>query len=578
MRSLFPLFVLVANCLFAIFLFWSAWSHPSSAWIGENHDAPVMMWYLAWTPHNLVSLPRHPLFTDFIMYPSGVNLMWNPSLVFPALLVWPITALFGPIVAFNVVATMALAVSSWAAYLVVRRYTSHELVATFAGMVYGFSPYMILQSLGHTNLTIAVFPPLVWLLLDELLVRRRWHPAVVGVLLGAACSAQVLTSLEILATTALVAAIGVGLLAMLCWRQVGTVFPRAVAGGAVALITFFVLAAYPLYTAFFGPQRVSGTLQPPNVFVADVLSFVIPPGYAYLGAVHFVDVVGPFTGNGVETGGAYLGIPGLVILALALIFGWRSSVARFAGLLTVGIMVLALGPRLHYDGHIIDVRLPWAAVQHLPLMVNALPVRLMLFAWLGVALVLGVVGSRLIESGKRGLAIAVVSAALFAAPIFPTPPLLATPAYAPQFFSPHGEVTRIPVGSVALVTPLSNQASTTAMYYQMVADFRFRMPEGLAYIPGPTFNPPPSDLQQAIGELDAGSYPGQPPAHERQQALDNLKQWKVDTIVVGPSPGEGRIVTFFTRVTGRPPQRTGGVWVWWNVRSTVLAQAGGSSG
>jgi hypothetical protein len=198
---------------------------------------------------------------------------------------------------------------------------------------------------------------------------------------------------------------------------------------------------------------------------------------------------------------------------------------------------------------------------------GALPVRLMLFAWLGVAVVLGVVGGRLISSGWRSAVAATAGLAVFLIPIFPTPPLLTTPMAAPGFFSPRGQVMRIPRGSVAIVTPFSNQESSTAMYWQASADFRFRMPEGEAFVPGPSLSPPPSDLQQDLVALDAGTYPASVPAGERERALVNLRQWNVDTIVVGPSPGEGRIVTFFTRVIGRGPERTGGVWVWWNVRS-----------
>jgi hypothetical protein len=335
------------------------------------------------------------------------------------------------------------------------------------------------------------------------------------------------------------------------------------------VVTFVALAAYPLQVALFGPLRVSGALQSPGVFSADLLSFVTPPGYRYLGAAQAAPIAATFTGNMVEAGSAYLGLTGLVLLVVALVLGRRSSIVRFAGLLTIGMLVLALGARLHVAGHVTEVRLPGLVIAHLPLMQSVLPVRLMLFTWLGVAVVLGVVGDRLVSSGRTGAIAVAVSSVLLIVPIFPIPPLLSTPTSAPEFFSPHGQVTRIPRGSVALVTPFSNVRSSTAMYWQMSSDFRFRMPEGEAYVPGPSLSPPPSDLQQDLVALDAGNYPRQPPADERARALANLKQWNVDTIVVGPSPGAARIGAFFTRVTGRPPERAGGVWVWWNVRATV---------
>jgi hypothetical protein len=567
--TLWALLVLGVNCLLAVALFSSAWAHPASSWIGDDGDPHLMIWGLAWTPHSLESL-GHPLVTNFIMYPASANLMWATSLIFPALVLWPVTALFGPVVAFNLLTTLALAISGWVAYLVVRRYASNELMAALAGIVYGFSPYMVLQSLGHTHLIIAIVPPRVWLLLDELLVRRRWHPALLGALLGAACGAQLLTSTEILATTALVAAVGVGLLAMLHRRQVRGVMSRAAAGMAAAIATFLLLYAYPLKVLLFGPQRVSGRLQPLNVYVADLLSFVTSPGYRFLDPPISHQIFATFTGNRVETGDAYLGLPGLVILTIAVLGGRRSAAVRFAGLFTLAVMVLALGPSLHVAGHVTAVPLPWALIQQLPLMENAIPARLMLFAWLGAAIVLGVMGSRLLESGRRGAVAVLGASVLFAVPLFPTSLLLTTPAHAPDFFTPGGNVARVPQGSVALIAPFANEESSTAMYWQLSAGFRFRMPEGEAYVPGPagpSLSPPSSDLQQDLVELDAGSYPVRPPAGERVGAVADLRRWDVDTIVVGPSPGESRVVAFFTRVTGRPPERTQGVWVWWNVRS-----------
>jgi hypothetical protein len=567
-RSLvWPSGVLVANLAFAVWLFWSTWQHPASSWIGDDRDPHILIWALGWTPHNLATLPRHPLITDYIMYPAGANLMWNVSLIFPALVLWPVTALFGPIVTYNVLSTAALALSSWAAYLVVRRYAASEFIAFIAGMLYGFSPYMILQSVGHTQMTIGIFPPLVWLLLDELLVRRRWSAPLIGVLLGVAGTAQLLTSTEILSTTALVAGIGVVLLALLNRTQVRPVLPRAAVGSAVALVTFLVLGAYPLKNLLFGPQRVFGILNVPNIYVADLLSFIVPPGYRIFSALRTWPITTHFTGLGIETGGVYLGPTGLAVMIAALVVGWRWSVVRFAGLLTLAVMVLSMGAVLHINGWVTGLSLPWRLLRRIPLMASALPARLALFQWLGLAVLLGVVGSRFVAAGRRG-ALGVVSAAVvLIVPLFPTPPMMSTSSTAPAFFASGGEVNRIPPGSVALIVPFSNQESSTAMYWQALSNYRFRMPEGEAYVPGPSLSPPPSQVQTDLVELEAGSYRPRPLSVEREQARINLRQWNIDTIVVGPTPHQRAIVAYFTRVTGRRPEHTEGVYVWWDVKA-----------
>lgn len=565
--SLWPVGVLVANCVVAVLLFSNTWAHPASSWIGDSHDPKFIIWALALTSHSLATFQRHPLFTDFMLYPTGLNLMWNISLIFPGVVLWPVTALLGPVVSYNAAMTGALAASGWCAYLVVRRYASNEFVSALAGMLYGFSPFMILHSLGHLHMIIAVFPPLVWLLLDELLVRRRWPPIVVGLLLGAAGAAQLLTSTELLATTVLVAAFGLVLLAVLHPRQVGAVTRRALVAGAVALVTFAVLGAYPLKNLLFGPARPSGTINTPDVYVADLVNFVVPVGYRILSALWSWPITVHYTGTGVENGGVYLGLSGLVVFVTALVVGWRWGVVRFAGLLTAGVVVLSMGAWLHVNGRVTRVPLPWTVIRHVPLMANIIPVRLAVFMWLGLVVVVGVVASRFLARGRRATIGVAIAAVFLIVPIFPTPPMLSTPASAPAFFTSGGEVSRIPQGSVALIVPFSDQDSLTAMYWQAVSNFRFRMPEGTGYHSGPpSLSPPPSQIQTDLVELEVGNYPSRPLAAEQYGAWFNLRQWNVDTVVVGPTPGESRVVAYFTRVIGRPPERTGGVHVWWNVR------------
>ena len=43
---------------------------------------------------------------------------------------------------------------------------------------------------------------------------------------------------------------------------------------------------------------------------------------------------------------------------------------------------------------------------------------------------------------------------------------------------------------------------------------------------------------------------------------------EASTVVAGPSPGQSRIVEYFTALLGRPPDKSGGVAVWWNVNGS----------
>jgi hypothetical protein len=113
-----------------------------------------------------------------------------------------------------------------------------------------------------------------------------------------------------------------------------------------------------------------------------------------------------------------------------------------------------------------------------------------------------------------------------------------------------------------LVTPFSSHQSTDAMYWQAVANYRFRMPEGDAFTPGPYLGPRPTFLQATLDALDAGSAVAVTPDTRAMFAAD-LDSHLITTIVAGPSPGQDAIVSFLTDVEGRPPVDDGGVKVWW---------------
>jgi hypothetical protein len=552
----------------ALLLFSSAWIHPSAAWIGDDRDPHLFIWYLGWTPHQLSRL-ENPLFTTHLAYPEGSNLMWNTAVLAPAIVLWPVTAAFGPVVSYNVMATAALALSAWCAFLALRRFLHHDLAAALGGYLYGFSPYMVAQSMRHPHVTLAMFPPLALLLLHEIAVERRHNPLLIGALLGTASAVQLLTGEEILVTTMLVAALGVVLLAVLHPSEiVGRLSRTAMALGAAAA-SFLVLAGYPLVFQLFGPQRVSGLLQPKNKYVSDLLGFVVPPTPMALSTQATHAITDAFTGNLTENG-AYLGLPLLILLIVAAVRGWERPVVRWATLLTVAIAVLSLGPRLHVGGYPTAIPLPWALIGDVPLAENILPDRLMLFAYLGVALVAGHLLVTALREGHSRAGMAAAAIALV--PLVPLLPYPATAASAPAFFQPGGDAAHLHLSSVILVTPFAGHLSSDAMYWQAVAGYGFRMPEGEVFVPGPSLGPRPSPLEDTLTALNRGEEPPEV-STDSARMLEELRALGVTDVVVGPSYGHDRIVTYLSALLGRAPVRSGDVDVWWDVRGSISQAA-----
>lgn len=547
---------LLVYSIISIVVFAGVWANPAGAWIGDNKDPKLFIWYLGWIPHQL-SQGQSPLFTDYLSYPAGVNLMWNTSLVFPALVLWPVTSIFGPIVAYNLLMTAAAALSAWLGFLAARRFVEHSLMCVFAGFLYGFSPGMMAQATGHPHAMIGLFPPIALILAHELLVLQRFPAALMGGLAGLAAALQLLTGEEVLATTALIAALGVALLAFLKWRSVAEKLPYAMKGIGAAVLTFVILAAYPLAVQFLGPQRVFGNVQAQDVYVSDLLAFVVP-NHVWLHNSATAEIVTHFTGNSTEDN-AYVGFPLLVLFVWGLVASWRRLSFRWAGLLTLTIAILSLGPHLHVYGQSTALWLPWVVVARLPLMGSADPSRLMLVAFLGIGIAVG----SLMSTRLRHLGSSTLLVVGFAA-VVPAIPATSTMASVPIFFQQGGGVQSIPAGSVALITPFSSRQSTDAMYWQTVAQYRFRMPEGDAFTPGPYLGPHPSHIQTSLEALDQGQVVTTSPS-ERDQALRDLAAFRVATVVVGPSPGRDAIVTYLTAILGASPAENGGVYVWWHL-------------
>ena len=546
----------------AVLLFSSVWISADRRLAFGDVDVRELTWFMGWTPYAL-SHAQTPLFTTHIDYPSGVNLMWNTGLFMPAFLLWPVTATLGPIVASTTALTLAVAFSAWAAYLVARRYVHQQAGAIGAGLVYGFSPLMISQSVGHLHVTVAIFPPLALLALDEILVRQR-HPSwLVGGALGVGAVAQLLTGAEILALTVLFAAVGTAVLAAVHWRQIPARLPYVAKALIAALIVALPLAAYPLWMQFFGPERVYGTL--PDAYNTDLYAPFIPTQWQLF---RFAPSLGDrlISRNVFELGGAYIGIPLILICAWVTVRLWSRPIVRLASIMAVAATILAMGDTLHRDGHATRWPLPWRLLEHLPLMQNTSPPRFMLFTYLGVALLLAVFIDWALTRPSRAPRLAGIGATIVALlALFPAVPYPSDLAVVPDFFRAGGGAGRIPTGSVVLVAPFSRHFTSDAMMWQSIAGMSFRMPEGYAYRPGPTRDPPASALQTQLNAIyyDLDRQPLTPQLE--QQFRDDLGRMGVGTVVVGPEPREAEVLDLFRQTLGREPEQAGGVAVWWSI-------------
>ena len=597
-RSRDDLLALLGFLVLSVLLFAGSWRTPMSSVPGRTEDIGIIVWFLRWIPFAL-GHGQNPLITNYLNAPEGVNSMWNASMPVAGVAMWPFTSIFGPVFSYNLLVTLAIALSAWCAFLAARRYVASWVAAALGGLLYGFSPYMIAQSQGHLHVTLAFIPPLMLLLFDEIVVRQRRPVRWMGVLLGLLAACQLLLAEELLATEVVTAMLGIALLITLYPQRLQAHRRYALAALGIAAAVFLVLAAVPIGFQFFGPQHVTGAVQIRNAYVSDLLGFVVPTAHQQFAPAAAVQVTEGFSGYSSEWD-AYLGLPLIGILIYVSVRFWARPLVRVTSTLLVVLAILSLGTTLHVAGRwtvlpvgalalaapwlrrVIPVRFglyvfpaAWVGLVAAPILSSALPARLMLYVFLFAGLLVAVFADDMLAAstvpstasggglktflkGGGARALLIGAALLLLTPRLPFP---AAPVDVPTFFTGAG-VRQLPQGSVALVLPYARLANSSAMFWQAASDMRFRMPESYALLPGPSFSSAPTATGTLMRTIELGEAPAALTDDLRQQVWGELNAWKVQTIIVGPMRNRERMLAFFTWLTDTAPRQDGGVSIW----------------
>ncbi|MDQ6771534.1 MAG: hypothetical protein M3024_00865 [Candidatus Dormibacteraeota bacterium] len=528
------------------------------------------MWFLTWDAF-AVSHHLNPFYTDLILHPAGINLMWNPARWTQGVVMAPLTLTLGPVFAYNASQVVALALSAWAAYLALVALIGSRLGAFCGGLLYGWSPYMLGHAPIHSDFIFVPIPPLVLLIFHRLAVDPAATPWKWGVALGILGAVQFLAAEEVAATMALLAAIGAGL--HLLTRRIGReTFRRCATAVLIAGCLSAILLAVPVGYQFFGRETLHGEFHGYGFYETDLLGFVIPTSTLAAYPAALPSWADRFGGGRAEQT-AYLGLPLLLLLGYTA-WRWRDRVmVSWSAAMLVIAAVLSMGPLLQAGGRVFQVPLPWLIFQFLPLLGSVLTGRLMLYAYLMAAVLLGYFIGRLPDLAPRPRIAGYLLLAVVAVSLFPSAPLAPYRRTVPAFFTGSG-VERIE-GETVLVAPFSadpglikNPAYEVAdpMLWQAASGMRFKTPAGYAWGRGrdgkPLAGPARTrtqDLMTGIGR--SGTYPTLCQT-DRDQVFADLRNWGVSAVVVGPMGRRAKMVEFFTDLLGSPPDDVGGVSLW----------------
>ena len=354
----------------------------------RSPDPNFYVWSLRWWPY-AIGHGLNPIYSSQIAAPTGHSLAWATTVPPLSLLAAPLTLVEGPVVAFNLLTAIGLPLTAWATFVLCRRLTGSFWPALAGGAVFGFSSYLSMHTDGgQLNILYSLLLPI----LAYLVV--RWHEASISprtfvILAGIVMALQFYLFLETFAdmTALIVVSLLIGL--ALAGRAGRPVIVRLAGMLGIAYALAMVLAAPVLAYAV--------TAKPPLPLPStglDLASLVVPRSGRTLGISWLARAAAE--PHPISAGG-YIGVPLLALVILLALAGWSSRLVRFLTCMLVVIIVASVGPVLYVEGSVVT-RLPWAGLYGLPFVRNAYPARLMLFAFLALA-----VATSLYLAGQAGL-------------------------------------------------------------------------------------------------------------------------------------------------------------------------------
>ncbi|MGH7812939.1 MAG: hypothetical protein ACREQI_02930 [Candidatus Binataceae bacterium] len=399
----------------------------------------MFMWYLVWWPYALAHR-INPVITNYIWAPGGINLAWTTSIPLPSLLMWPVTAMLGPIAAFNLLGLLALPLAASSAYLLCQYVSRAWWPSLIGGYIFGFSPYLIYeQHSGHLFATL-VFPvPLAVLIVartinGELGLRRS------ALMLAAILGIEFLISTEVFATMTMFGAI------TLCigWLFAPAAISRRITQAMTATLGAYLLAAFALLP-----------------YICCLFAWGLPHG----------EIWPQFGGRNAIGSLPLLPPVGLQLAAIELLYlwkEWRNALCRTLVCSLIAISVLMMPGRVRVFGIVVPT--PSRIVMALPLIEKALQGRFVLYAYL----IFAVIAAVWFCKSRFGTRIDIAIAALVViAPLRPSYfRFPCTPAVTPAFFTSGTYASYVRRGEIALVLPFGFRGNSslwqaeTAMYFR----------------------------------------------------------------------------------------------------------------
>ena len=328
----------------------------------QHHPVPIdagqNLWMLWWARYALLN-GHNPFSTQYLFYPDTIDLFWQTLGLPNALMVFPVLAAFGPILAFNLIELLSFGLSGYFVYRIGRSIFESRIIALLSGFIFAFSPYHM-QPIYSGSLEIAAIH---WIALYVLMLMRALARPSAWNIVGAAV-VLIVTTLSshyygLFCAVYTAAHVGLALLFFRQWRSRWRALSSAV---AIGLLWIGLLIPFVWPPGELGSAVLHDWYERQVFHSAELIDFVAPNvlhplwgdlAFTWLSRRH---PFGPESGAGA----------GIVVYLLAL---WgvvkygRAAWPWFV--LTLVMAVLALGPELTFGGEASGVPLPFRGLDYL---------------------------------------------------------------------------------------------------------------------------------------------------------------------------------------------------------------------
>ncbi|MGC8837657.1 MAG: hypothetical protein ACP5UM_04485, partial [Anaerolineae bacterium] len=376
--------MLLAYFLGTVAMTWPLATVLGGAIPGDGFDGWQNLWNLWWVKKALLDLHQNPFHSDYIFYPTGVDLYFHTLNIFNGLVSLPVQGAGNLFWAYNFVVFLSFVLGGYGAYLLTRyvlgragwrQGAPREWAAFLGGCVFTFSPFHFAHLLGHMQVFSLEWVPFYALAFLRALEPRRARPGqrppVLEPWLRAALPAFFLI-LVALCDWYYVMYLAFFSLLYLAYQAGARRLRREALQTVAGIAVLFALVLSPLLVPMVvTAQRETFMVPDPaqaRALSADLLAFVTPSEFHPLWGEAVRPLAERFTASTSER----TVFAGFTALALAFVgLGYRPRRLGFWWLALATFALLALGPVLHVAGETrlgpggAEIPLPYALLHRL---------------------------------------------------------------------------------------------------------------------------------------------------------------------------------------------------------------------